>query len=155
MCYIIDVAEGMIATNRTARRDYMILESIEAGIQLRGGEVKSLRAHRANLKDSFGRIEKGEVYLYNLHISPYEYNTDSSEDPKRPRKLLLHKSEIRKLINQTSQKGLSLIPLKLYFKRGFARVELALAKGKKLYDKREQLRRKTAEREVRRELKRG
>jgi SsrA-binding protein len=146
------VAEEVIATNKAAQRNYTILESFEAGIQLRGGEVKSLRAHRANLKDSFGRIEKGEVYLYNLHISPYEYNTDSLEDPRRPRKLLLHKSEVKKLIGQTSQKGLTLIPLKLYFKRGFAKVELALAKGKKLYDKRREIKRREAEREVRREL---
>ena len=149
------MTEEVIATNRTAHRDYAILESFEAGIELRGGEVKSLRAHRANLKDSFGRIEAGEVYLYNLHISPYEYNTGSLEDPKRPRKLLLHKSEIRKLIGQTSQKGLTLIPLKIHFKRGFAKVELALARGKRLYDKREQLRRKTVEREITRELRRG
>lgn len=149
------MTEEVIATNRTAHRDYAIRESFEAGIELRGGEVKSLRAHRANLKDSFGRIEAGEVYLYNLHISPYEYNTGSLEDPKRPRKLLLHKSEIRKLIGQTSQKGLTLIPLKIHFKRGFAKVELALARGKRLYDKREQLRRKTVEREITRELRRG
>lgn len=150
------MAEGVIATNKAARHDYTILESFEAGIQLQGGEVKSLRAHRANLKDSFARIEGREVYLYNLHISPYEYDTLSQEDPKRPRKLLLHKSEIRKLISQTSQKGLTLVPLKLYFRRGFARVELALAKGKRLYDKRREIKKREIEREIKRELeKRG
>lgn len=148
----MDVAEEVIATNKIVHRNYSILESLEAGIELRGGEVKSLRAHRANLRDSFGRIEEGEVYLYNLHISPYEYNTVSLEAPKRPRKLLLHKSEIKKLIGQISKRGLTLIPLKLYFKRGVVKVELALARGKKLYDKRREIKRKEVEREIRRQL---
>lgn len=146
------MADQIIATNKTAHRNYTILACLEAGIELRGGEVKSLRAHRVDLSDSFGHIEKEEIYLYNLHINPYEYNTLSVEDPKRPRRLLLHKSEIRKLITQISQKGLTLIPLKLYFKRGIAKVELALAKGKKLYDKRIKIRQKEGEREIQREM---
>lgn len=148
------MAEELIATNREARHNYHILESVEAGIELKGAEVKSLREHRANLKDSFARVEENEIYLYNMHISPYPQAGRFNPDPKRRRKLLLHKTEIKRLLGQLSQKGLTLIPLKIYFKRGMAKVELALAKGKKLYDKREAIRRRESEMELRRALRR-
>ena len=141
-----------VATNKTARRDYHILEAYEAGIELAGTEVKSLRASKANLKDSFARVEKGEVILYNMHISPYEFGNIANVEPKRPRRLLLHKSQIRKLIGQTTQKGFALIPLSAYIKRGRVKVELALAKGKRFYDKREAIKRREAAREMQRVL---
>lgn len=142
-----------VATNRKAARDYHILETYEAGIKLKGPEIKSIRSHKANMTDSFARVEDGEVVLYNLHISPYKYDTIEKLDPKRPRKLLLHKSEINSLIGKTQQKGLALIATKLYFKRGFAKVELALARGKRLYDKREDIKRREVEREIQSSLK--
>ncbi len=148
------MAEGLVATNREARHNYHILESLEAGIELKGAEVKSLREHRANLKDSFARVEGDEAFLYNMHISPYPQAGRFGPDPQRRRKLLLHKAEIKRLLGKLTQKGLTLIPLKLYFKRGIAKVELALAKGKRLYDKREAIRRREAERELRRALRR-
>ncbi len=143
-----------IVTNRQARRDYAILESIEAGIELKGTEVKSLRGRRANLKESFARIEKGEVILYNFHISPYEFGNIHNVDPIRPRKLLLHKNQILRLYAQIQTKSLTLIPLKVYFKKGFAKVELAVAKGKRKYDKREAIKRREAKREIDRALRR-
>ncbi len=146
------MAEDTIATNREAWHNYHILESVEAGIELMGAEVKSLRDHKANLKDSFARIEENEIYLYNMHISPYPQAGRFNPDPKRRRKILLHKAEIRRLFGQLSQKGLTLIPLKLYLKRGLVKVELALSKGKRLYDKREDIKRRDSERELRREL---
>jgi len=141
-----------IVTNRQAHRDYFILETFEAGIVLKGSEIKSIRKRRANLKDSFARVEKGEVFLYNLHISPYEFARRDEIDPKRVRKLLLRKKEIKYLFGKNAEKGLALIPLKIYLKKGFAKVELALAKGKKLYDKREAMKLKEAKREVDRAL---
>lgn len=144
--------EKIVSTNRRARHDYQILETVEAGMVLRGTEVKSLRQGQANLKDSFARIEGEEVFLHNLHISPYEFGQVATQDPIRTRKLLLHKQEIRRLLGKTAQRGLTLIPLKLYFKKGLAKVELALAKGKRLYDKRQALKRKEAEREVARAM---
>ena len=144
------MGNNVIATNRQAHRDYEILETFEVGIELRGNEVKSLRERRVNLKDSFARVEKAEVFLYNLHITPYKYATSEDIDPIRSRKLLLHKAQIRRLVGQSSKKGLTLIPLKIYFKKGFAKIELALAKGKQLYDKREAIRRKETERTMRR-----
>jgi SsrA-binding protein len=146
------MAEETVATNNEARHNYHILESAEAGIELMGAEVKSLRGHKANLKDSFARIEDGEIYLYNMHISPYPQAGRFNSDPKRRRKLLLHKTEIKRLFGQLTQKGLTLIPLKLYFKKGLAKVELALAKGKKLYDRREDIKRRDSDRDLRREL---
>ena len=133
-------------TNRAARRDYFILETVEAGLQLKGSEVKSLRAGKASLAESFAKVEGQEIFLYHMHINPYEYNAQEDQDPVRPKKLLLHKKEIMHLIANMSQKGLTLVPLKIYFKRGFAKVELGLAKGKKHYDKRESIRRKESER---------
>ncbi|MBI3991545.1 MAG: SsrA-binding protein SmpB [Candidatus Omnitrophica bacterium] len=156
MCYTKDVGDGnagIIATNREAGRDYHIIESYESGIELKGSEVKSLREGRVSLKESFGRIEKDEIFLYNLHIPPYSHGNINNPDAKRKRKLLLHRAEIRKLTGRISEKGFTLIPLKMYFKKGFVKVEVALAKGKKLYDKREVIKKKTAERELRRAFK--
>ncbi|MBI5143754.1 MAG: SsrA-binding protein SmpB [Candidatus Omnitrophica bacterium] len=142
--------EKVVATNRQARYNYTILESFEAGIELKGTEVKSLRAGQTNLKDSFARVDNGEIFLYNMHIAPYEFGNIANVDPIRPRKLLLHKNQIRRLIGDLAAKRLTLIPLKLYFKHGIAKVELAIAKGKKLYDKREAIRKRESERELRR-----
>ncbi len=144
----------LIATNRKAHRDYKILESMECGIELKGSEVKSLRAGRMNLEDSFARIENNEVILYNTHISPYEQASYLNVEPKRPRKLLLRRNQIRKLTGQVTQRGFTLVPLKAYFsERGFAKIELALCRGKKLYDRREDMKRREIELEVRRALK--
>ncbi len=138
----------IVAENRKARHDYFINETYEAGIALVGTEVKSLRAGKVSLRDSYAEVVGGEVFLHNMHISPYEKANRYNHDPKRPRKLLLHKQEIKRLLGQTTQKGFTLIPLRLYFKRGKAKVELALARGKKLYDKREEIARRDAEREM-------
>ena len=141
-----------IVSNRKAWRDYFILETLEAGIELKGSEIKSLRKRRANLKDSFARIEKNEIFLYNLHISPYEFARRDEVDPARARKLLVRKSQIRDLLGKTSQKSLTLVPLRIYLKKGIAKVEIALAKGKKFFDKREALKQKEARREIDRAL---
>ena len=143
-----------IATeNRKARHDYHIHEAFETGMVLTGTEVKSLRAGKANLKDSYASIREGEVYLYNMHISPYEEGNQFNHEPLRPRKLLMHKSEIVKLFSQTREKGFTLVPLKIYFKHGMAKLELGLASGKKNYDKRQDLAKRDAKREVDRALK--
>ena len=139
--------------NRKARHDYFIHETYETGIALQGTEVKSLRAGKANLKDSYATIENGEVFVENMHISPYEQGNIFNHDPLRRRKLLLHKSEIAKLFGKTREKGFTLVPLKIYFKRGRAKMELALASGKHNYDKRQSLRAKDAKREVEQALK--
>jgi SsrA-binding protein len=141
-----------ITENRKARHDFHIEETYETGIVLVGTEVKSLRAGRANLKDSFARVDKGEIFLYNAHISPYDQGNRFNHDPLRTRKLLMHKHEIRKLIGQVHEKGLTLVPLKMYFKRGKAKVLIALAKGKKLYDKRDDMAARDAKREMEREF---
>ena len=146
-------AQKMIARNRKARHDYDILDSFETGIVLQGSEVKSLRAGKANLKDSYAAVEGGELFLHRVHISPYEPATRFNHDPERVRKLLLHRAEIRRLIGKTQQQGLTLVPLSLYFSRGKAKVELAIARGKKQYDKRESMVRRQAERDVERALK--
>lgn len=146
--------EGKVLTqNRKARHDYHIEETYEAGIVLTGTEIKSLRAGRANLKDSFARVSNGEVWLHNMHISPYEQGNRYNHEPTRARKLLLHKREINKLIGLTKEKGYTLVPLKVYLKNGFAKVLLGLGKGKKKYDKREDLKRKEAQREIERAFK--
>ncbi|MDD5246669.1 MAG: SsrA-binding protein SmpB [Candidatus Omnitrophica bacterium] len=143
-----------ITTNRKAHRDYHILESIECGIELKGSEVKSLRDGKMNLDDSFARIDPQGVTLYNSHISPYAQASYLNVDPERPRRLLLHHSQIERLLGNSTQKGLTLIPLKAYFNdRGLAKIELALCKGKRLYDKRQDLRRRDADLEIRRALK--
>jgi SsrA-binding protein len=143
----------IITLNRKARHDYEIVDTIEVGLELKGSEVKSLRAGEVNLKDSYARVEKGEVFLVGCHISPYTHGSLFNPDPLRPRKLLLHKDEIRRLERKIVERGYTLIPLSLYFRRGKAKVELALAKGKTLVDKRETIKRKTAKREMERELK--
>lgn len=140
----------VIVENRKARHDYHIDEVIEAGLVLQGTEVKSIRGRRINLKDSFARVENDEVFLYNVHISPYEQGNRFNHDPLRPRKLLLHRGEIRRLIGLVREKGVTLVPLRLYFKRGRVKVELAVARGKKLYDKRRDLAERTANREIER-----
>ena len=137
-----------VATNRKARYDYTILESLEAGIELKGSEVKSLREGKVSLKDSFAHIEKEEVFLSNLYIGPFSQSSDTKYDPLRMRKLLLHKREINRLAGKVAEKGMALIPLRLYFKRGLAKVELAIAKGKRAYDKREKIKKREVEREI-------
>ena len=137
------------SVNRAAAHNYFLLEKFEAGIVLTGTEVKSVRAGRANLKDSYAIIKDGELWLLNAHIGPYEHGNIFNHEPLRTRKLLVHQNEIRKLIGKTQQRGLTLIPLRLYFRRGRVKVELALARGKQLWDKRETERRRTADREAR------
>jgi SsrA-binding protein len=144
------VTEKNVVTNRKAFHDYFILETYEAGIALKGTEVKSLRQGNANLQDSYAAIKNGEVWLHNMHISPFEKGNINNHEPKRDRKLLLHKQEIRRLVGKVSEKGLTLVPLRIYFKNKVAKVELGLAKGKKQYDKREAIARRDAERQVRR-----
>jgi SsrA-binding protein len=144
----------IIATNRKAHRDYVILEVFECGIELKGSEVKSIRAGKINLNDSFARVENNQVILYNTHISPYEEASYLNVEPTRARQLLLHKKQINKLIGEVMQKGFTLIPLKVYFnERGFAKLELALCKGKKLYDRRQDLKRREADLAIRRVMK--
>jgi SsrA-binding protein len=145
-------AERVIATNRKARHEYSILETFEAGIALKGAEVKSLRQGRASLQESYAALKNGEVWLLDMHISPYEQAADDSYEPTRKRKLLLHKKEIRRLVGKLAEKGLTLIPLRVYFKNGIAKVELALAKGKRAYDKREAIKRREALRELERDF---
>jgi SsrA-binding protein len=142
----------IIITNRRARRDYEISESFEAGIMLTGTEVKSLRQSRGSLTDSFARVEGSGVYLYHMHIPPYEQGNMFNVDPIRTRKLLFNKSEIKRLVGLTQQKGYTLIPLKVYFKRGYAKVEVALGKGKREYDHREDIKKRDIQREVERAL---
>ncbi|MBC7088188.1 MAG: SsrA-binding protein SmpB [Tissierellales bacterium] len=139
----------LVASNKKARHDYFIEDTIEAGIVLTGTEVKSIRQGKVNIKDSYANIENGEVFLYNMHISPYEQGNIYNVDPLRVRKLLLNRREIRKLIGMTTIKGYTLVPLSLYFKNGKVKVELAIAKGKKLYDKRETIAKRDAERKIR------
>ncbi|MBW2149523.1 MAG: SsrA-binding protein SmpB [Deltaproteobacteria bacterium] len=140
-------------SNRKARHEYFLMEGYEAGIALKGTEVKSVRAGRASLKESYGRVKNGEVYLYNLHISPYNDGNVNNHDPLRPRKLLLHKREIRKLIGKTKEESLTLIPTRLYQSGKWIKVDLHLAKGKKQYDKREARAKLDAQREIQRAMK--
>ncbi len=144
----------IIAVNRKARFDYFIEDEYEAGLVLKGPEVKSLRLGKANLKDAYGRVLNGEVYIYQLHIGQYPFAYYGNHDPLRPRKLLLHKREIKRLYAKVNEKGHSLIPLKLYFKGGKAKLTIALAKGKRKYDKREAIKRRDEQRDLDRELKR-
>ena len=144
------MAEKLICKNKKARFNYLIEDTFEAGLCLLGTEVKSLREGRANLGDSYGKIKNGEVFLVDAHISSYNFGNRFNHDPLRARKLLLHKREIRRLIGKVQEKGFSLIPLRLYFSNGKAKVELGMGKGKKLFDKRETLKRKTMERDMER-----
>jgi SsrA-binding protein len=146
-------AQKIIADNRKAFHDYHIVDTLEAGIALLGTEVKSIREGGANLRDSFARVEDGEVWVYNVHISPYRNRGYSDHDPKRRRKLLLHRREIRKLIGKTVERGMTLVPVRMYFKDGRVKVAISLAKGKKAYDKRETIRRREADRETRAAIK--
>ncbi|MDN4525750.1 SsrA-binding protein SmpB [Fictibacillus fluitans] len=140
----------LVAQNKKARHDYHVEETFEAGIVLQGTEIKAIRAGRINLKDSFARVQNGELFLHNMHVSPYEQGNRYNHDPLRTRKLLLHKKEIAKLLDQTKEQGYSIVPLKLYLKNGFAKVLIGLAKGKKNYDKRQDLKQKDAKREIER-----
>jgi SsrA-binding protein len=142
-----------LIVNKKARYEYEILKEWEAGIVLKGAEVKSVREGKVNFTNSFIRIKEGEAFLYNLHIALHSTSTESNYDPKRQRKLLLHKSEIKKILGILTQKGLTLIPLSVYFKKGRVKLEIGLAKGRKLYDKREKLKKRTAEKEIRQTLK--
>lgn len=145
---------NIIAKNPTAYHNYEIIDKLEAGIVLYGTEIKSIRAGKVNLKDSYATIEKnGEVYVYSMHISPYDHGNIYNKDPMRPKKLLLNKSEIHKLIGMTTLKGYTLVPIKLYFKGNFIKIELGVGKGKKLFDKREDLKKKEADRKIERYLK--
>ena len=149
-----DPNEKVVVTNRKAFYDYHIEEKFEAGLVLKGTEVKSLREGRVNLQDSYATVEKGEVILHHCHVSPYSHGNIMNHDPIRARKLLLHRKEINKLLGQTQQRGLTLIPLRIYFTaRGHAKLELALARGKKQYDRRETIKTREAGREVERALK--
>src|SRR5512139_2203750 len=143
-----DASEKLFATNKKAFHDYFILEKLEAGIVLVGTEVKSIREARINLKESYAMVKQGEAFLLNCHISPYSHGNRQNHDPTRTRKLLLHDKEIRKLIGKTQEKGLTLVPLRVYLRRGKIKVELGVARGKKLFDKRETERRKEADREA-------
>lgn len=143
----------VIAKNKKAFHEYFVEERFEAGMVLKGTEIKSIRAGRINLKEGFARIHQGELYLMNVHISEYEQGNIHNHDPIRTRKLLMHKGEISKLIGLTKEKGYSIIPIKVFLKNGFAKIDIALAKGKKQYDKRETMKRKDANREMQRALK--
>ena len=144
--------ERIAISNRKARHEYEVLDSFEAGIVLKGSEVKSLRLGNANLQDSYAYLKEGEVWLSGMHINPYEQANILNHDPTRERKLLLHKKEIRKLVGKTSEKGLTLIPLKVYFKTGRAKVELGVCRGKRSYDKRAAIAKRESEREMRRQF---
>lgn len=143
----------VIARNKKAKHDYFIEETYEAGIILKGTEIKSIRERKVNLKDSFALVENGEVFLYNMHISPYKQGNRYNHKPERVRKLLLHKKQIRKLIGYTKQRGYTLVPLSVYLRNNLAKVELALGKGKNVRDKRREIARKTAERDIERAFK--
>ena len=146
-------SEKMIANNKKAYHDYFILETYEAGISLAGTEVKSMRMGKCSIKESFIRIENGEVFVYGMHISPYEKGNIFNKDPLRVRKLLLHRQEINKLLGKMKEKGMTLVPLKVYLKGSLVKVEIGLAKGKKLYDKRADIAKKDQAREAQRDFK--
>jgi SsrA-binding protein len=148
-----ELAQTNVAENRKAYHDYHLLETFEAGMVLLGTEVKAIREGRVNLRDSFARVEGGEVYLYNVHISPYSHRGYSDHEPLRRRKLLLHRDEIRKLIGKTVERGMTLVPVRMYFKNGRVKVAVSLARGKKDYDKRETIKRREADRESRAAIK--
>ncbi|EPG0938603.1 TPA_asm: SsrA-binding protein [Listeria monocytogenes] len=143
----------LVAQNKKARHDYAIEETFEAGIVLQGTEIKSVRNARVNLKDSYARIDKGEMFLHNMHISPYEQGNRYNHDPLRTRKLLLHKKQISRLIGETKESGYSIVPLKMYIKDGYAKVLIGVARGKKKYDKRQDLKQKEAKRDIERAFK--
>lgn len=143
----------IVANNKRARHDFFIEEVFEAGLELTGTEIKSVRAGAVNLKDAFAKVRDGEVFVYSMHISPYDQGNRYNSDPMRPKKLLLHKKEIRKLLEYTTRDGLTLIPLEIYLTKGKAKLSLAVAKGKKLYDKREDIAKRDAARDMDRRMK--
>lgn len=147
------ISTKLIANNKKAYHDYFILDTYEAGIALHGTEVKSLRMGKCSVKESFIRVENGEVFIYGMHISPYEKGNIFNKDPLRPRKLLLHKAEINKMLGKTKEKGMAIVPLKVYFKGSLVKVEIGLARGKKLYDKRNDIAKKDQQREAQRDFK--
>ena len=147
-----ETGRKLVARNRKARHEYEILDTHEAGIVLKGPEVKSVRAGQLAFRDAFARVEGGEIWLYNLHISPYEQANRANEDPDRVRKLLMHREEIRRLSSKTEEKGLTLIPLEIYFRKGNVKVLLGVARGRRLYDKREKLKKQTQDREAKRAM---
>jgi len=147
-----DTEEKIVTTNRKARHEYFVLDTYEAGIVLKGTEVKSLRQGNANLSDGYAILKNGEVWLLGMHISPYEQGSYANVDPVRERKLLFHRNEIRRLVGKIQEKGLTLVPLKVYFKRNIAKVLIGVCKGKKSYDKRHDIARRDAERDLRRHL---
>jgi SsrA-binding protein len=146
-------AEKLVAENRKASHDYHLIETFEAGLVLVGTEVKAIREGRVNLRDSYGRVEDGEIFLHNVHISPYSHRGYADHAPTRPRKLLLHRHEIRKLIGKVVERGMTLVPLRMYFKNGRVKVAVSLARGKAVYDKREAIKRREADRETRAAIK--
>jgi SsrA-binding protein len=148
-----EAAQKHIAENRKAFHDYHILETFDAGMVLLGTEVKSIREGRVNLRDSFARTENGEVFVYNIHIHPYSHRGYADHDPMRRRKLLLHTHEIRKLVGKVVEKGMTLVPLRMYFKNGKVKLAIGLARGKKVHDKRETIKRREADRETRAAIK--
>jgi SsrA-binding protein len=148
-----DTGERLIADNRKAGHDYHILETFEAGVMLQGTEVKAMREGRVQLRDSYCQVKGGEAFLLGVHVGQYSHDGYSGHDPLRPRKLLLHKTELNKLLGKTTEKGLTVVPLRMYFKGGRVKVAIALAKGKKTYDKRETVKRREAERETRAAIK--
>jgi SsrA-binding protein len=148
-----ELAQANVAENRKAYHDYHLLETFEAGIALLGTEVKAIREGRVNLRDSFARVDDGEVYLHNVNISSYSHRGYADHEPLRARKLLLHRDEIRKLIGKTVERGMTLVPVRMYFKNGRVKVAISLAKGKKEYDKRETIKRREADRETRAAIK--
>jgi SsrA-binding protein len=145
--------EKVVATNRTAYHDYFLEDTYEAGIALTGTEIKSVRAGRVNLRDGFVQIRQGEAWLINVHISPYDFGNRENHEPRRERKLLLHRQEIRKLQSKVSERGWTIVPLKMYLKDGSAKVEIALVRGKRLYDKKDAIAERDADRELRRTMK--
>lgn len=151
---MVEKEQRVVASNRKARHDYFILDTLEAGLVLKGTEVKSLRSGNANLQDSYALVKNGEVWLFGMHISPYEHGSFSNHDPRRTRKLLLSKREIRRLLARVQEKGLTIVPLSIYFKGAFAKVELAIAQGKKSYDKRESIKQREAKRDIAYQLRR-
>ena len=147
-----DEGRQVVARNRKARHEFDILETLEAGMELKGPEVKSIRAGHVSFQDAFARVERGEVWLQSLHISPYEQANRANSDPVRPRRLLLNRREIRHLASKVDEKGLTIVPLEIYFSRGYAKVTLGVARGRKLHDKRESLKRREQEREAQRAM---
>ena len=148
-----ELAQSYIAENRKAYHDFHLLETFEAGVALLGTEVKAIREGRVNLRDSYARVENGEVFLFNVNISPYSHRGYADHEPLRRRKLLLHRDEIRKLIGKTIEKGMTLVPVRMYFKKGRVKVAISLAKGKKEFDKRETIKRRETDRETRAAIK--